>query len=160
MTINDKDLTEARTALTDVLKSARSLTASHERMHKAHDAAHETHRACHKGCVKCDRAHENARLNRLDHRTIHGEHLAKVHAAVSTLHKVLGGGPESVFETDGPHPESPMAGKGVSDLSINKNARRQSPFDKLASTTLQKSGVNTLTQRRNPNSSNPMWTGR
>jgi hypothetical protein len=162
MIINDKDLTEARTALVDVLKSTRSLTASHERMHKAHDDAHATHKACHKGCGKCDKAHESARLNRLDHRTIHGEHLAKVHSAISLLHKVLGGGPETA-DTTGSEAR-PMHAletqKLAGNLSLNKNVRTQSPFDKLASTTLQKSGVNALTQRRNPNSSNPMWNGR
>jgi len=162
MLLNEKDLTEARTALVGVLKSARALTASHERMHLAHDAAHAVHKACHKGCAKCDRAHESARLNRLDHRTIHGEHLAKVHGAISTLHKILGGGPESA-DMSGSEPAPVHVAstqKLAGNLSLNKNARSQSPFDAMASATLQKSGVNALTQRRNPNTSNPMWNGR
>lgn len=162
MNISETDLAGAREALHNILKSTLSLNASHDRMHKAHSDAHAVHKACHGACQKCSKAHESARLNRLDHKTLHQEHVTKVHDAVSKLHKVLGGGPElAALSGSEPAPVRVLATqKRARDLAMNKNARLQSPFDAMATEALKKTGVQSLTTRRSPNMTNPMWSGR
>ncbi len=177
MNISEKDLTSARQALGNILTSARALDSAHARLHKNFDqldSAHKAHGVAHQQlynigkCAKGDahdlahgahaKAHESARLSRLEHKTDHGRHMTKVADAMTQIMKVLGGGPESVRAASS-GPESLPSHLGTSGLSTNKNARTQSPFDKMTTAVLQKSGARPFSTRRNPNASNPMWSG-
>jgi len=179
MNISEHDLSEARTALGNILISTRALNASHDRLHKRFDeldVAHKEHSAAHDElygsgkCAKGDRhdrahaahktAHENARLRRLEHKSDHRNHLAKVVDGVAALFKVLGGGPESIqVESTAPEPVPGNRLSTAKSLSVNKNFRTLSPFDVLSNSALAKAS-NVQAGRKFANQTNPHWSGR